>query len=188
MADMWGAGYGAKPKTFEELMKSARALRTDYRFTVGNNAKAMEILIEEGTKLGALDASKIGLAGYCAGGGFALEYARTGAEVDAIVVFHVTNPNPLDPNRQSNIKGSVLMLHGAVDPVTPMSSIHALQQELDRTGVPWQSVVWSGACHSFTDAAANDPGRGMYDAALDRRSHAMAQEFLAEVFAGATPA
>lgn len=180
MADMWGAGFGAKPKTFEELMKVSRALRADYRFTIDNNRRAMEILLDEASKHGA-DASRVGLVGYCAGGGFALEYARTGAKVDAVVVFHVTNPNPLDPARPSNIRGPVLMLHGSVDPVTPLSSIRALEAELDSTKVPWQTVIWSGACHSFTDIAAKDPGRGMYDATLDRRSNVLAQEFLAEM-------
>ena len=96
------------------------------------------------------------------------------------MVFHVTNPNPLDASRPSNIQGSVLILHGSVDPVTPLASIRALEEELDRGKVPWQSVIWSGACHSFTDVAAKDPGRGMYDATLDRRSNVLAQEFLAE--------
>jgi len=181
MADMWGAGFGAKPKTFEELMKVSRALRADYKFTIDNNRKAMEILLDEGKKRGA-DTSKIGLVGYCAGGGFGLEYARTGPKVDAIVVFHVTNPNPLDASRPSNIKGPVLILHGTVDPVTPLASIRALEEELDRTKVSWQTVIWSGACHSFTDVAAKDPGRGMYDATLDRRANVLAQEFLAETF------
>jgi dienelactone hydrolase len=180
MADMWGAGFGARKKTMEELFKVSRALRTDYPFTIDNNRRAMQILIDEGNKHGA-DTSKVGLVGYCAGGGFALEYARTGAAVDATVVFHVTNPNPLDATRPSNIKGTVLILHGSVDPVTPLSSIHALEAELDSTKVPWQTVIWSGACHSFTDVAANDPGRGMYDAALERRSNVLAQEFLAEM-------
>ena len=127
-----------------------------------------------------MDTSKVGLVGYCAGGGFGLEYARTGARLNATVVFHVTNPNPLDASRPSNIQGSVLILHGSVDPVTPLASIRALEEELDRGKVPWQSVIWSGACHSFTDVAAKDPGRGMYDATLDRRSNVLAQEFLAE--------
>ena len=179
MADMWGAGFGAKPKTFEELMKVSRALRADYKFTVDNNSKAMEILLDEGDKRGA-DTSRVGLVGYCAGGGFALEYARTGPKVDATVVFHVTNPNPLDASRPSNIKGSVLVLHGSVDPVTPLASIRTLEAELDGARVPWQTVIWSGACHSFTDVAAKDPGRGIYDAVLDRRSNVLAQEFLAE--------
>ena len=160
-------------------MKVSRALRADYAFTIANNTKAMDILIKEGNQRGA-DTSKVGLVGYCAGGGFGLEYARTGPKLDATVVFHVTNPNPLDASRPSTIKGSVLILHGSVDPVTPLSSIRALEEELDRSKVSWQTVIWSGACHSFTDVAAKDPGRGMYDAVLDRRSNVLAQEFLAE--------
>ena len=106
-------------------------------------------------------------------------HARAGAKVEATVVFHVTNPNPLDASRPSNIKGSVLLLHGSVDPVTALSSIRAIEAEMDSTKVHWQTAIWSGACHSFTDVAAKDPGRGMYDATLDRRSNALAHEFFA---------
>ncbi len=183
MADMWGAGFGAQAKTFAELLKIAGALRADYDFTIENNRRAMDILLAEGKALGAIDVSKIGLVGYCAGGGFALEYARTGPKVTATVIFHVTNPNPLDAGRPSNIQGSVLLLHGSVDPVTPLASIRTLEAELDASKTPWQTVIWSGACHSFTDIAANDPPRGVYDPVLDRRSNVLAQEFLAETFA-----
>jgi dienelactone hydrolase len=180
MADMWGKGFGAMEKSFEYLFKVSRALRADHEHTIANNTRAMEILLTEGRKRNAIN-DKVGLVGYCAGGGFGLEYARTGAKIDATVVFHVTNPNPLDPARPSNIQGSVLILHGSVDPVTPLPSIRALEAELDEHKVPWQTVIWSGACHSFTDVAANDPPRGAYDATLDRRSNIYAQEFLAEI-------
>ncbi|MFZ1090401.1 MAG: hypothetical protein WAN75_14390, partial [Xanthobacteraceae bacterium] len=45
--------------------------------------------------------------GYCAGGGFALEQARAGADFKALVVFHVTNPNPVVPGTPCNIKASL---------------------------------------------------------------------------------
>ncbi|MFZ0115350.1 MAG: hypothetical protein WAL15_13400, partial [Xanthobacteraceae bacterium] len=39
------------------------------------------------------------------GGGFALEQARAGADFKAVVVFHVTNPNPAVAGTPCNIKG-----------------------------------------------------------------------------------
>src|SRR6201995_1396920 len=34
MADMYGVGYGAKPKTYQELMAGMKAVHTDRAFTV----------------------------------------------------------------------------------------------------------------------------------------------------------
>ncbi|MFP3520383.1 dienelactone hydrolase family protein, partial [Pseudomonas sp. SIMBA_077] len=63
----------------------------------------------------AVDTSRLATFGFCFGGCCALELARSGAPVKAAVSFHGTldTPNPADAN---NIKGSVLVLHGAADP------------------------------------------------------------------------
>jgi dienelactone hydrolase len=57
--------------------------------------------------------------GFCFGGGVLLELAREGREFRALTVFHVTYPQSVDPVAPSRIKGAVLVLHGADDPVTP---------------------------------------------------------------------
>ena len=51
--------------------------------------------LAEADKLGLVDPAKKAAIGYCAGGGSALEQARAGADFKAVVVFHVTNPNPV---------------------------------------------------------------------------------------------
>lgn len=180
VADMFGVGYGARPKTTEELMAASRAVHNDLGFTLAAGGKALEAMIAEGARLGIVDASKTAAIGYCFGGGLVLELARAGADLGAVVVVHVTYPNPVDPTRPCNIKGCVLMIHGAADPVTPRPAMDALEAELSAAGVPWQTVVFGSAVHSFTDTAANTPGRSMYDAALARRSYALLREFLAE--------
>jgi dienelactone hydrolase len=182
MADMFGEGYGAKKKTFEELMKTMRAVHEDLEFSIWGGSKALEMMLAEGGKRGLIDESKTAAVGYCAGGGLALEHARTGAKLDAVVVFHVTNPNPVDPKRGSNIKARVLVVHGSADPVTPKPMIDALEEELTKAGAPWQVMMFGGASHSFTDPTANTPGRNMYDPVLEKRSYALMRDFLAETF------
>src|SRR5215467_6799346 len=108
MADMFGAGYGERPKTQPELMAGMRAVHEDLAFTIACGNKAYDTLLAEANKLGLIDAGKKVAIGYCAGGGFVLEQARVGADFKAMVVFHVTNPIPIIPGTPCNIKGRVL--------------------------------------------------------------------------------
>jgi dienelactone hydrolase len=182
MADMFGEGYGAKPKTLEDLMKNMRAVRNDLAFTVRGGQKALEVMLSEGKKQELIDPSKTAAVGYCAGGGMALEHARTGADLKAVVTFHVTNPNPLVPGTACNVKGRVLTVHGSVDPVTPRPMIHALEDELTAAGAYWETVMFAKAAHSFTDPTASTPGRNQYDERLMKKSYALMRDFLAETF------
>src|SRR5579863_3510539 len=95
MADMFGAGYGAKQKTVDELRAGMLAVHNDLPFTLGCGEAAYDALLSEAGKLGIVDAGRKAAIGYCAGGGYALEQARAGADFKAVVVFHVTNPNPV---------------------------------------------------------------------------------------------
>jgi dienelactone hydrolase len=182
MADMFGEGYGARPKTVEELMKSMRSVRENLSFVIRGGQKALELLISEGTKDGLIDPSKVAAVGFCAGGGMALEHARTGADLKAVVTFHVTNPNPLVTGTPCNVKGRVLTVHGAADPVTPRPMIHALEDELTSAGAYWETVMFAKAAHSFTDPGANTPGRNQYDERLMKKSYALMGEFFEESF------
>jgi dienelactone hydrolase len=180
MADMFGVGYGARPKTQADLMANAGALHNDLPFAIAGGNKALEVMLSEGERLGVIDTTRIACVGYCLGGGLALELARTGAAFKAITVFHVTYPNPVDPQQPCNIKGRVLTVHGSADPVTPKSAIDALEGELTAANVPWQTVMFGGAVHSFTDPTVNSPGRNVYDQVLARRSYKLMHDFFME--------
>jgi dienelactone hydrolase len=179
MADMFGAGYGEKPKTQPELMASMRAVHEDLAFTIACGAKAYDTLLAEANKLGLIDAGKEAAIGYCAGGGFVLEQARAGADFKAAVVFHVTNPNPTVPGTPCNIKGRVLAIHGSEDPVTPKSMMDAFQEELTKAKVDWQVMMFGGAVHSFCDPTAN-AGPTRYDEKLCRKSYMLMRDFFTE--------
>lgn len=180
MADMFGVGYGAKAKTPADLMATAGALHNDIAFTIAGGQKALEVMLSEGDRLGIVDGSRVALVGYCLGGGLALELARTGPDFKAVTVFHVTYPNPVDPQQPCNIKGQVLTVHGSADPVTPRSAIDALETELTAANVRWETVVFGGAVHSFTDPTVNSPGRNVYEPRLARRSYKLLHDVLAE--------
>ena len=179
MADMFGAGYGDKPKTREQLAAGMRAVHDDLAFTIACGGKACDTLLAEAGRLGLVDAAKTAAIGYCAGGGFALEQARAGANFKAVVVFHVTNPNPAVAGTPCNIKGRVLAIHGSADPVTPKPMMDAFEEELTNAKIDWQVMMFGGAVHSFCDPTAN-AGPTRYDEKLCRKSYMLMRDFFAE--------
>jgi dienelactone hydrolase len=149
MADMFGAAYADTPKTREQLAAGMKAVHDDLVFTLSCGSKAYDALLDESTRLGLIDPTKKLAVGYCAGGGFVLEQARGGADFNAVVVLHVTNPNPVAPGTPCNIKGRVLAIHGSADPITPKSTMDAFEDELTQAKIDWQVVMFGGAVHPF---------------------------------------
>jgi dienelactone hydrolase len=179
MADMFGAGYGDQPKTREQLAAGMRAVHDDLAFTIACGAKAYDALLGEADNLGLVDTARKVAIGYCAGGGFALEQARAAADFRAVVVFHVTNPNPVVAGTPCHIKGRVLAIHGSADPVTPKPMMDAFEEELTNANVDWQVMMFGGAVHSFCDPTAN-AGPTRYDAKLCRKSYMLMRDFFTE--------
>ena len=179
MADMFGKGYGDKPKNQDELRAGMLAVHKDRAFTVACGGNAYDTLLAEANKLSLIDAGKKAAIGYCAGGGYALEQARAGADFKAVVVFHVTNPNPVVPGTPCNIKGRVLAIHGSADPVTPKPMMDSFEEELTKAKVDWQVMMFGGAVHSFCDPTVN-AGPTRYDEKLCRKSYLLMRDFLAE--------
>jgi dienelactone hydrolase len=179
MADMFGAGYGDTSKTREELAAGMRAVHEDLVFTLSCGSKAYEVLLGESTKLGLIDETKTMAVGYCAGGGFVLEQAWAGADFKAVVVLHVTNPNPVVPGTPCNIKGRVLAIHGSADPITPKAMMGEFEDELTKANVDWPVMMFGGAAHSFCDPTAN-AGPTRYDENLCRQSYRLMRDFFDE--------
>src|SRR5207245_10086766 len=102
----------------------------------------------------------IAAIGYCFGGGCALELARSGADLAAVVSFHgnLDTPNPDDAKQ---IKAKVLVCHGGDDPFVKPEQVTAFEDEMRQETVDWQVHVYGGAVHSFTNPeAGNDSAKG----------------------------
>lgn len=129
-----------------------------------------------------VDPARLAAIGYCFGGTAALELARAGAPVAGVVSFHggLASPTPADARQ---IKGKVLVLHGADDPFVPEAEVRGFEEEMRAAGVDWQLVKYSGAVHSFTDPEAGvDNSKGAaYNAVAERRSWEAMKAFFAEV-------
>ncbi|MDE0058619.1 MAG: dienelactone hydrolase family protein [Defluviicoccus sp.] len=177
MADMFGAGYGEREKTFDELMKISRAVRADLPHILGCGRAADRAMTAEAEARGLVARSGArGIIGYCIGGGFALEQSRAGADYAGTVAFHVTLPQPVDGDAKPDFKGPVLVFHGSADPVTPREMIDTLEAELTGAGIDWQVMMYGHASHSFCDIGMfNELQR--YDEKLTRQSYEMTRYF-----------
>jgi dienelactone hydrolase len=129
-----------------------------------------------------VDAHKLGAIGYCFGGTTALELARSGADVKAVVAFHagLQSTNVADAK---NIRGKVLVCNGALDPLIGADMRGTFAEEMTAGGVDWQLHLHGRAKHSFTNPDADGSGPFAYDHSADVRSWAAMAALFAEVFA-----
>lgn len=179
IADLYGQAI--RPGNADEAGAAMMPLRDDRALLRKRMQAAFEALQSQGEA--AVDTTKLATFGFCFGGCCSLELARTGAAVKAAVSFHGTldTPNLADGK---NIKGSVLVLHGASDPFVPKEQLSGFEDEMNAAGVDWQLLSYGGAVHSFTDPHAQIPGKMMYDAKTAGRAFTAMHNLLDEVFKG----
>lgn len=133
-----------------------------------------------------VDGGRIAAIGFCFGGTIALELARSGAAVRAVVGFHSDLGTQAPPFDAGAITGRVLMCIGADDPMIPPEQRLGFEQEMRRGEVNWQMHLYGGVVHNFTNprsAAMNMPDAVRYDAHADAHSWALMQSLFAETLA-----
>lgn len=132
-----------------------------------------------------VDADRVACVGICFGGQLAMEYARSGVDLRAVIGFHprlITR----QPDRSRDIRGKVLMCLGDRDRFVSLQEREQFLANMTSNGVDCQVHLYSGVDHSFTDPYAEASGiEGLkYDARADRRSWAAMQSLLTEAFNG----
>jgi len=125
------------------------------------------------------DPKRLAAIGYCFGGTTVYELARSGADLKGVVGFH----SGLSPSsgEAKSIRGKVLTLIGADDPLIPPEARLAFEREMTEAKVDWQMHLYGGTAHSFTNPTMNRPGF-RYDARADARSWASMRAFFEEIF------
>jgi dienelactone hydrolase len=176
-ADMYGKGVRATDH--EEAAKLSGIYRSDRQLM----RRRILAAYDELRRRPLADPSRLAAIGYCFGGTAVLELARSGAEVVGVASFHggLSTPTPADA---ANIKGRVLVLHGADDTFVTPEEVAAFESEMRQAGVRYRLITYPGAVHSFTvPEAGSDPSTGMaYNAEADRRSWEEMRSFLHDVF------
>jgi len=133
----------------------------------------------------AVDGTRIAAIGFCYGGRLALEMARRGAPLAAVVGFHSSLVSSY-PQDQNQIRGKILACIGSEDPGVPVKERAAFEAEMRAAGVDWQLHLYGGVYHTFTNWRADSWGRpdfARYDATADRRSWEAMQSLLQETLA-----
>lgn len=175
--------HGAR-KVFDDfaaMMPLINALRADALKIRARSVPALEALVARPD----VDAARIGAIGFCFGGTMALELARGGSKVAAVVGFH----SGLGTSRKqdaSQITGRVLVCIGADDPSINAAQRDEFHEEMRAGGVRAQMMVYGGVVHSFTNPDVVKLGRpefARFDAEADRHSWMLMQDAFEQAFA-----
>lgn len=159
-------GGGTAVYEQEPMMARLAPLMADVESTRRRGFAGLDVLLS----CPQADHSRVAAIGYCFGGTMALELARAGADLKAVVGFH---PGLAASTDSSNIKGSVLMCIGSEDPFVSSEARLAFEREMTDAGVAdWSIETYGGVGHSFTNIRSGSLGRpGLgYDQRADRRS------------------
>ena len=176
-ADIYGKGV--RPANTKEAGVEATKYKSDRKLLRERVNAGLDAL----KKCEQVDTQRVAAIGYCFGGTTVIELARSGADVAGVVSFHggLDSPTPADGK---NIKGKVLVCHGADDPYEKPADLAAFEDEMRQANVDWTLIKYGGAVHSFTQPmAGNDNSKGAaYNERADRRSWAAMKMFLAGIF------
>ena len=172
-------GQGVRATTMEDCAKISEPYYKD-RNLIRQRAQAG---LEQLRGHPRVDADKVAAIGYCFGGLVVLEMARANMPVNGVVSFHGQFNTPAPAK---SIATKVLMLHGAIDPVTPPEEIAGLQKEMQEAKADWQLVLYGGAKHTFTNfnLPTDLPGPAAYQEKADKRSWIAMKDFFQEVLGG----
>jgi dienelactone hydrolase len=178
--DMYGNGKQAHHpddagKFASEVSKNAVLAKA--RFDAAYN-----LLSKEDT----VDASRIAAVGYCFGGSVALNMARMGESLTAVVSFHggLGTDHPAEAGK---VKARIASFTGEDDPMIPSTQVAAFREEMEKAGVSYKVVTYPGAKHAFTNPEADKYGQEFklplaYNAEADRASWSEGLAFLADAF------
>jgi dienelactone hydrolase len=165
-------GKGVIPKDVPEMTQTITIYNNDRPLMRARAVAGFEVL--KASPL--VDAGKLAVVGYCFGGTVGVELAETGVPIRGLISVHGSFRG-FPAEAAKNIKGRVLILHGAEDPVAPLSEVNAVIEQLRAAKVDWQLDLYSGAQHAFTKPQNASEERA------DREYKVAMTRFLKEVLA-----
>lgn len=176
-ADMFGGRR--QVSDLQEMSKLLGGLRNDLPTLRTRGRAALATL----ASFPQVDVTRLAALGFCFGGSVALELARDGADLKAVVSLHgVLSTN--GPAEAGRVKASVLVCTGADDPLAPPDQVATFENEMRAANVrDWQVISYGNTKHAFTNPIAGPSTmRGtLYSEQADRRSWVAVQNFLEEV-------
>jgi dienelactone hydrolase len=173
-------GEGRLAGSLEEAMGMAAPMRSDPLKIRARAAGALQALKQRPE----VNTNQVAAIGFCFGGTMALELARSGANLAAVVGFHSGLATSARGEAKA-IQANILVCIGADDPHIPAEQRAAFEQEMRDARAQWQMSIYGGAVHSFTNKEADKAGKPealRYDARADARSWAEMTLLFRELF------
>ncbi|MCB0092770.1 MAG: dienelactone hydrolase family protein [Caldilineaceae bacterium] len=104
---------------------------------------------------------KVGIIGFCMGGGLVLQTALVNESLAVAIPFY---GSPLSAEDAGKVTAPVLGLYGGADQGIPADAVKKMEEGLQAAGIPNQIIIYDGAPHAFfndtrdsyTPAAAED--------------------------------
>lgn len=170
--------FGRRVEGVENAQALTRKLTDDWQDMRRRATAALDVLLMQK----GVDCNRLAAIGFCFGGQVALELARSGADIRAVVGFH----SELETRRRQDakhIKAKVLVCLGDSDRFVGAADREHFLAEMRSAEVDCQMLLFTGVQHSFTDRYAEASGiTGLkYDATADRRSWAAMRALFDEV-------
>lgn len=128
-------------------------MELDMAEAVSEIQQAISYLLDQGFVAG----EKVGIVGFCMGGGLALQTGLVSDDLGAVVAFY---GSPLKPEQASAVKAPVLGLYGSADQGIPVDAVNAMGEALTAAGIENEINVYDGAQHAFF----NDTRAASYNA------------------------
>jgi carboxymethylenebutenolidase len=125
-----------------------------------------------------VDPKRIGVIGWCMGGGLALDLAQAEPRTRAVAVYY--GRLPTDAEAIGRIKAPVVGSFGADDKGIPAESVEAFRKAAAKAGVQVDVKVYPGAGHAF----ASKPGAPAYVPAAAKDADERTDAFLARTLKG----
>lgn len=143
--DLFG---GAVADTPDAAMKQVNAV-TQNREPAGDNLKDAYAFLE------SKGAKKIGVIGWCFGGGWSLGTAMLLPDkIDATVIYY--GRVETDKEKLAPIKSPILGLFGGKDKGIPVEGVRAFEKALKELGKPAEIHIYENADHAFANASGGN--------------------------------
>jgi carboxymethylenebutenolidase len=138
-----------RPEAMKQLMPLFQSYNPE--FGIRDTAVFLDFLAQQKQVL----PGKIGVTGYCFGGGSAIRIAAHYPDrVAAAASFHagkLATDDPDSPHRLlKNIKAELYVAHADNDQSMPPEQIDLFRNALEQSGIRYEAELYSGAAHGFT--------------------------------------
>lgn len=173
--DMYGQGRCGNSNTEKQALM--QPLLADRALLQARVLAAVRVLQE----MPLVNQNALAALGFCFGGLCALDLARSGEKIQAVVSFHGLLQSP--GLSVQTIHAKILVLHGYRDPMVLPQDLLNFAAEMQDLDADWQLHIYGRAKHAFTNPLAHDEALGLvYDELVADQAFQEMASFLQDVF------